>query len=77
MPITKDIYELANENLDKLGNKELRQLIKDRFKLDYHCSNFLSYSKRISFELLDKNQHHHFDFVELAELMFKQLGLFE
>ena len=77
MPITKDIYELVSENLDKLGNKELHQLIKDRFKLDFHCSNFLSYSKRISFELWDKNQHHHFDFVKLAELMFEQLGLFE
>lgn len=77
MPITKDIYELASENLDKLDVKELHQLIQDKFNLDCNCFNFLNNSKRISFELLDKNQHHHFDFVKLAELMFKQLGLFE
>lgn len=77
MPITKDIYELASENLDKLDVKELHQLIQDKFNLDCNCFNFLNNSKRISFELLDKNQHHYFDFVKLAELMFKQLGLFE
>ena len=77
MPITKDIYELASENLDKLDAKELRQLIQDKFNLDCNCFDFLDYSKRISFELLDKNQHHHFDFIEIAKLVFKQLGLFE
>lgn len=77
MPITKDIYELASENLDKLDVKELHQLIQDKFNLDCNCFNFLNNSKRISFELLDKNQHHHFDFIEIAKLVFKQLGLFE
>ena len=77
MPITKDIYELVSENLDKLDVKELRQLIQDKFNLDCNCFNFLNNSKRISFELLDKNQHHHFDFIEIAKLVFKQLGLFD
>lgn len=77
MSITKDIYELVSENLDKLDVKELHQLIQDKFNLDCNCFNFLNNSKRISFELLDKNQHHHFDFIEIAKLVFKQLGLFE
>jgi hypothetical protein len=77
MPITKDVYNLVSENLDKLWNKELLQLIKDKFNLDLSCFNFSVHSKRINFELLNKKQNHHFDFFELAELVFKQLGLFE
>lgn len=77
MPITKDVYDLISENLDELWNEELHQLIQDKFNLDFSCFNFSGYSKRINFELLNKKQNHHFDFFKLAELVFKQLGLFE
>lgn len=76
MPISQDMYELACKNLNTLDNTNLKTLIEDKFNLKLDYGSLITYPQ-IHFELLDKNQHHHFDFVELAELMFKQLGLFE
>ena len=42
----------------------------------YQIFTLITYPQ-IHFELLDKNKNHYFDFVEIAELIFKQLGLFE
>ena len=64
LPISYDMYELACKNLNTLDNSDL----------DYGA--LITYPQ-IHFELIDKNKNQHFDFVELAELIFKQLGLFE
>lgn len=76
LPISQDMYELACENLNTLDNTNLKTLIKDKFNLKLDYSSLITYPQ-IHFELLDKNKNHYFDFVEIAELIFKQLGLFE
>ena len=76
LPISQDMYELACKNLNTLDNTNLKTLIKDKFNLKLDYGALITYPQ-IYFKLLDKNQNHHFDFFELAELMFEQLGLFE
>lgn len=76
LPISQDMHELACKNLHTLNNTNLKTLIKDKFnlRLDY---GFLINYPQIHFKLVDKNKNQHFDFVELVELIFKQLGLVE
>lgn len=76
LPISQDMHELACKNLHMLNNTNLKTLIKDKFnlRLDY---GFLINYPQIHFKLVDKNKNQHFDFVELVELIFKQLGLVE
>lgn len=76
MPISQDMYELACKNLNTLDNTNLKTLIEDKFNLKLDYGSLITYPQ-IHFELLDKNKNHYFDFVEIAKLVFKQLGLFE
>jgi hypothetical protein len=76
LSISQDMYELACKNLNTLDNTNLKTLIKDKFNLKLDYGSLMTYPQ-IHFELVDKNKNQHFDFVELAELIFKQLGLFE
>lgn len=76
LPISQDMYELACKNLNTLDNSYLKTLIEDKFNLKLDYGALITYPQ-IHFALLDKNQHHHFDFIEIAKLVFKQLGLFE
>ena len=76
LPISQDMYELACKNLNTLDNSYLKTLIENKFNLKLDYGALIAYPQ-INFELLDKNQHHHFDFIEIAKLVFKQLGLFE
>ena len=70
------MYELACKNLNTLDNSDLKTLIEDKFNLKLDYRSLITYPQ-IHFELVDKNKNQHFDFIELAELIFKQLGLFE
>lgn len=76
LPISQDMYELACKNLNALDNSYLKTFIEDKFNLKLDYGALITYPQ-IHFELLDKNKNHYFDFVEIAELIFKQLGLFE
>ncbi len=76
LPISQDMYEWACKNLNTLDNTNLKTLIEDKFNLKLDYGALITYPQ-IHFELLDKNKNHYFDFVEIAELVFKQLGLFE
>lgn len=72
--IQKDVYELARNNLNKIDNISFKLSIEKQFGLDVDYLSAENY-QQIHFKLLDKNQHHHFDFIEIAKLVFKQLGL--
>ena len=76
LPISQDMYELACKNLNTLDNSYLKTFIEDKFNLKLDYGALITYPQ-IHFELLDKNKNHYFDFVEIAKLVFKQLGLFE
>ena len=72
--IQKDVYELARNNLNKIDDISFKSLIEEQFNLDVGYLPAYNY-QQIHFKLLDKNQHHHFDFIKIAKLLFKQLGL--
>jgi hypothetical protein len=74
--IQKDVYELARNNLNKIDDISFKLSIEKQFGLDVDYL-FAENYQQIHLKLLDKNQHHHFDLIEIAKLVFKQLGLFE
>ena len=74
--IQKDVYELARNNLNKIDDISFKLSIEKQFGLDVDYLSAENY-QQIYLKLLDKNQHHQFDFIEIAKLVFKQLGLFE
>lgn len=74
--IQKDVYELARNNLNKIDDISFKLSIEKQFCLDVDYLSAENY-QQIHLKLLNKNQHHHFDFIEIAKLVFKQLGLFD
>lgn len=72
LSISSDEFKTIKTNYTKLDNKDVRQIIKNKFNLDMMMWT-IGNSYEIQFVLKNPNQDNHFDCIQIIQDVFNQI----